>query len=443
MRITRLTVTTVLAGVVSLAYPATAGAEAFSSLSSAAGEASGIYIRVNDPAVFLEDTIFAPPEISIGYARAGLDRTGAGTALAAAGYSEYMNLLGAVPELGPAFLPPEALPIFELLVELLPPGLAESFSSLTQASVRGTPPQAKDSTYLPGTSAELGVMRAQIEAGPLARATSTYADFPVSLLARASAVDTQTVVSTAGTGRRVEVTSVLRDVTIAEVLEIDAIRVTAVANADGAEGIAEGSVVIDGVTVAGLPAVIDQDGVRFGDEVVPLSIGPINDVLASAGIHVTAPGSVTSEPDGGRSFVLSEGPTIDLVTVDGQEFSLTLGRALASSDLVLLDAAPAATLPIPPAAASSPATVGASTTGAPVYAQSVSPPAASAAAAVADAAPTAPAAPGQPAVLALDQDNLVLAGEDVRNRMEDAYLLLLVPMLVLAASGTLRPWRSR
>lgn len=435
-RVRRTAIALAGAVVVALAVPGAGGAQSGTTLSAGMGEASGIYVRVNDPSIFLEETILAPPEAHVSYARAGLERTGTGVALAANGYSEYVNVLGAFPELGPAFLPPEALPVFQLLLTVLPPGLAESARNLTQASVRGAPPQERDATYFPGTSAEGGVMRASITDGPTARAVSTFADFPVSLLVRASSIDTETVVSTASVGRRVDVTSVLRDVTIAEILEIDSIRVTAVANANGGDGVGEGSVTIDGVTVAGLPAVIDQDGLRLADEVVPLSVGPISDLLESAGITLTAPGAVTTDTSGEEVSVAAAGPTIDLLTPEGQQVRLTLGRAVAISDLVTLPAPPAPGVTTPPPGTPS----GPSTAGPPVGSGAL--PSFDVPAQTPDGSPPPAVASDPVAIHRLDIEPLVLASEEARRGIEDVYAMLLIPVFLLAVMGVSRPWRT-
>lgn len=437
-----------LAGVLALGGPASLATAQSPTLSQARGEASGIYVRANDPSLFLDETILAPPEAHIAYARAELERTGTGSALAANGFSEYMNLLGAVPELGPAFLPPEALPVFQLLITLLPPGLAESFSRLTQASVRGLPPQARDATYFPTGNVEGGVMRASLSDGPTARAHSAFTDAPISLLFRASAISTDTRVTTASIGRRADVVSVLRDVTIAEILEIDAIRVVAIANADGGSGVAEGSVTIDGVTVAGLPAVLDDQGLRFADEVVPLSVAPLEDILATAGVTIVAPGSVTTERDGLASSSRAIGPTFRVVAPEGQEALLTLGRSIASSSLVILPSPPTATppsadSPVEPSAPMPDAT--------PTVPQRQEPVTAVPLAGSAQpllptpSRPDTPVVAGpqaqDPAAYALDLERLILADAEARRGIEDLYAMLLFPLFVLGAFGAVRPWR--
>lgn len=445
-----------VAGAAALLTPVTATAQS-TALSSARGSGSGLYLRVDDPSLFLEDTIFAPPEVHVAYARAEVERAGGGSALAGTGYTEYLNVLGAVPELGPAFLPPELLPVFDLFLEVLPPGLPESVSNLTSASVRGSPPKYDEATTVPGEQAAGGVMEAELSDGPRARATASMVDLPVSILLRVAAGDTETVITPAGSGRQATVTTTLRDVTIAEVLEIDAIRVTATANANGAEGVATGEVVVDGVTVAGLPARLDADGLHLLDEVVPIPLDPVADLLAEAGVGSVRPGGVETERSGESAEAVAIGPTVTLRTPEGQEVRLTLGRAVASSDFAELppppttSTPPAPTAPTPPpddeVAASTPPTTpptgsgsapapraaGPSTT--PPTTPTVTPPV------VAPTSPTDPAG-SDPTLAMVDLERLVLANDEARSGIEDVYIMLFLPLLVLAALGAVRPWRA-
>lgn len=395
------------------------------------------WLRIDDPGIFLEETIFAPPEVMTGYADAEVDRAGLASARSASGYSEYMNLLGAVPELGPAVLPPDLQFLFFALLEVYPPGLAEDFGNLTQASVQGQPPQQDSATVGPPGPTSGGIMTASLDEGPEATAFSSFADLPLSALLDVDFGESESTVSTDAAGSRQAVAhAVLRNITIGGIIDIDAIDVTATATADGGQGVAETDVVVEGVSVAGIPAVIDHEGLRVADSVSPLSTSLLNQAIAALGVTITGPGEAVTERTGEEARAVATGPSITIETAQGQSVVFTLGRAVALSNRAEI------TFTAPPAPTGPPPSVDTPPSSTPPGGGSV------------DVPTTSPPTTGgpQPPVVqpdgegtstyALDRDRLLLARDGAPQLMVDLYTMLVIGASVLGAWGAIRPWRE-
>jgi len=120
-------------------------------------------------------------------------------------------------------------------------------------------------------------------------------------------------------------------------LSIDSVVSTVHVQSDGSKGSGKGGTVITGVTVAGMPATIDQDGLHLGPVNQPL--GPLLAPLASTAsrlldqfkfkVSVAQPIEVTQ---GSSEMLALGGVTVAFKTPDGSSFKITGGKAAAAVD---------------------------------------------------------------------------------------------------------------
>jgi hypothetical protein len=277
--------------------------------SLAGGNASGrgVFVTYSDRDTVIEGGTVAAPDASSPLVGAAVDLTGLGSALASFGYSPYSDAAGVVNAFGGTDLPIGAL------------------AEPSRAKVSGRPPQEQQ-IGMPGAAGNRG--RARLAAGPTAEATTSAAGISASgvtvRLGDLLAV-VERVKSTAGS----TVSVVLRSVSIADVLTIDTIVLTATATADGSDGRSGASSVVEGVSVAGQPVRLTPEGFE------PLGGGaPDLSALAGAGIEVLSAGEWVALPGGRQSDARATGPRLRFRSSDGRLVTVVLGEALASSTFV-------------------------------------------------------------------------------------------------------------
>ncbi|HEX6489230.1 MAG TPA: hypothetical protein VF137_10240 [Candidatus Dormibacteraeota bacterium] len=139
----------------------------------------------------------------------------------------------------------------------------------------------------------------------------------------------------------------LQGVVIGGVLDIGAIdsRVTTAA-ISGSPATATGTLAVSGVTVAGVPASIDQEGIHLAGQTLPLPLDPADQALqqlqqAGIAVRLLAPAKHVAKGDSSYS-----GSTIQVTLTsaqDGSSISVLLGGARASTVAVPFQLLPQAT----------------------------------------------------------------------------------------------------
>ena len=126
--------------------------------------------------------------------------------------------------------------------------------------------------------------------------------------------------------------SVVHNLNVAGVLEIDQIVSTAKATSDGDKGSGEAHTVISGATVMGQGVTIDEDGLHFGSTKQPIDAvvqQVAKQALDAAGIKVTV-GPVTKEITG-ASAVMGANSLVITFTQNGYTVGLNVGGARATA----------------------------------------------------------------------------------------------------------------
>lgn len=134
-------------------------------------------------------------------------------------------------------------------------------------------------------------------------------------------------------GAHSEATSAAQGISIAGVLKIDSVTSTATATTSGDRGDGEGHTTVSGVTVAGQPASIDENGLHLADQ-QGVPIGAVanqvaDQALKAAGITVTAT-KPSKEVDGG-TVTVNAGVVVIGYKTDQGPFTVTLGGASATA----------------------------------------------------------------------------------------------------------------
>jgi hypothetical protein len=289
-----------------LAFPSQpAGAVEGSTLVGGEALGRGIFVTYSDQDTVIEGGTVAPPDFSAPVARAALDLTGLGTGLASLAYSPYNDAAGVINAFGGTDLP------------------LSSFSEASRAKVRGTPPQEHKAAAPgpPGAGAWARLSDGPtVEAAALAMATPSGAPLAVRI------GDVHATVRRSGPTVGSMVSVVLRAVAVGEVVTFDSITLTASATADGADGLADATSLVEGVAVAGQPVRLTSGGIE------PLgTAAPPTDALAAAGVEIVSAGETEATPGGQQSEARASGPRIRLRTADGRILTLVVGEAVASS----------------------------------------------------------------------------------------------------------------
>jgi hypothetical protein len=112
------------------------------------------------------------------------------------------------------------------------------------------------------------------------------------------------------------------------VLHIGSVQSTATATTDGVTATAKGSTKVTGVTVAGIPVTIDENGITVQGTGVPLSIltNQVNAALTQAGISLLV-SQPQGKPDGASVTYTSGALVVVFAPQAGYQFSVTLGQA--------------------------------------------------------------------------------------------------------------------
>ena len=305
MRARRLAALILVAG--ATLVPVGAGADGAPGLAGGEAVGRGLFVTYADQDTVIEGGTVAPPDFSAPVARAAIDLTGLGAALASLAYSPYSDAAGVVNAFGGTSLPVGSL--FEP----------------SRAKVAGRPPQeqASASPGPPGSG-----VRARLADGPVAEALTLAAAPPGPGFA-VRIGDLRSVVRRQGTTADSTVSVLLRAVSIADVLTFDSIILTASALADGGPGQATATALVEGVSLAGKPVRLTPNGLEAA------GAGPPDlAALTAAGIEVLAAGESVATPGGRQAEACSTGPRLRLRSVDGRVLTLVLGQAMASSSFV-------------------------------------------------------------------------------------------------------------
>ena len=319
-------------------HRALAGAGGLLLLSSAAvaqgepGSTFGSYVLLaNAPGIGLDglypDVAFTVPEVTSSLA----------TGAVGAGLS---SLAWPGPVLGNAgstilVLSPEAPPEAVLL------------NSPVRAEARTGGEAAATNTTVPGT-----LMTSTAEPDEVTAQASTGESTVLPMLTSGVMASSSRVVLTeAGTAVAEAETSVARLSFADGAVAIGSVTSAALATSDGVTASAEGATTVTGMTIAGVPVVVDGEGVRVADTQVdnPVTTAAVNEAVQALGLTV-----LLTEPrttvDGG-SVTYDAGALVLLFSQDGSDYALTLGRASVSvaASPSLDVGAPAPSEPLPTA----------------------------------------------------------------------------------------------
>jgi hypothetical protein len=139
---------------------------------------------------------------------------------------------------------------------------------------------------------------------------------------------------TSADGGLAEANSFVQDINIgAGVIKIESVRSIATAHTDGSAATGDAKTIVNGMTVGGQPAYIDQDGFHFGTQGQPAN-AVINQIaqqaLSSSGFKITV-SQPTKEIDGAAATVTAgtvvisqgEGDTLSTISFGGASASVT------------------------------------------------------------------------------------------------------------------------
>jgi len=288
------------------AGPVAAATGGDSPLTGGAATGRGVFLTYSDRDFVIDGGTVAAPDAGVPVAQAAIDLTGLGSALAAMGYSPYSDAAGVLNAFGGTELP------------------VGKVAEQSRAKVAGRPPQ----NSAIGVSDSVGHARAQLAEGPTADARASAAQFPgPGLIAGVGRVEAKvaTVTRTADSA----VTVVLRALRIGDQLRIESVTLTARAAADGGGGIADASVMVEGVTLAGTPVRLTPKGFEPTGPGAP-DLSP----LRAAGVEVVSAGEAEGHPGGRQADARATGPRLRLSSSDGRVLTLVLGQAVVSSTRV-------------------------------------------------------------------------------------------------------------
>lgn len=284
--------------------------------------AAGALVHYGDKEMFFPGAATPAPTTTLPQAAGSFDNAGTGHARAAMVFNPYEEFGGAANSLTPAGFP--QLPF-------------DTVRARQYAMVDGEAPQAQDASVAPGGApVRAGTVKAALEeAGPAAAAEATaLAGTPAPNVVVDSATTRIRVARVDGQAASTA-TTVLDGVTVAGVLRLESIVLTATSTADGAAGKSAASVRVSGAAVGGTPVEITGEGIMVSGNAIPANAKAVSDALKSAGLELTAPGGQTVEPAAQDSRAEARGPSFRMTTADGRRFEVTLG--LASTSSVLFD----------------------------------------------------------------------------------------------------------
>lgn len=246
--------------------------------------ARGLFFAAADPQTMRDDG----PDVPAPLAQSTLDRTGLGSALAGQFYSPYAAA-----------------------------GVPDGLGDPSRAKVSGRPPQQQSLATGGGACARLAE-------GPIAEAAASAASLSPDTSVRFGEV--RSLAGPKGAGGESTAVVVLTDVTIAVVVRIEQIVLSASALADGKEGDATVSSLVSGLTIAGQRYVFDANGLD------PVGRAPDASVLEGLGIEFLSGGveEHLSGPDTSRAR--ATGPVLRITSSDGRVFTVVLGQASAVAE---------------------------------------------------------------------------------------------------------------
>jgi len=286
-------------------------------LSAGSASASSVFITYYDTATIFQGGTLPPLDVNIGFSSGDIDRSGSSGAVAALAYSPYVDL------------PPAVNALAGTNINFDP------ILSSVRASVTGQPPKDADASLTTPTDiTEAGTAQAHLTEGPALDAFSTLARIEPAPSTRIRSAASHIKVARVAGNSVTSATTVLRGVDIAGVLKFDSISLSTTSSADGGAGDAQGSVVIEGATIAGMPVNFTDKGIEAAGKAVPMDLSALKAQLTKAGIDLIAPGEVDQEPGAERSVTIATGPHITFTSPQGNTVEIVLGRAIASSTLL-------------------------------------------------------------------------------------------------------------
>jgi hypothetical protein len=132
-------------------------------------------------------------------------------------------------------------------------------------------------------------------------------------------------------GGKVESNSLVEDIDIGGVIKIKSVASTAMALTDGEKADGEATTVVTGMTVAGQPATVDENGFRLGEQGQPLNAIAnqiAKQALAEGGFDIFV--STPSKEVEGATAVVDSGALLITQTDDSGQTILKVGGATAS-----------------------------------------------------------------------------------------------------------------
>jgi hypothetical protein len=177
-----------------------------------------------------------------------------------------------------------------------------------------------------------GVSHAHADPSPLADATGTVAGVDLGLVKIGSVSGESTAQQAKGVVSTTT-SSAMGDITIAAVLHIAHASLTATVQTSGPNTVKTAqTMTYDGVTLAGIPATIDQNGLHIegtgiAADAAAAALQQLNGVLSAAHAQLIAPAAAgTTKPDGSATSSVA-GLGIDITDGANYDAQITLGRA--------------------------------------------------------------------------------------------------------------------
>jgi hypothetical protein len=284
-------------------------------LSGGTATATGVFVTYQDQSFIIPGGTFPPPDIAVPYAAGSIDYGDTAAAVAAMGYSPYVELFGAINSVAPPGSPPFP---------------AEAIAERSRASVNGQPPKRQDASMVPGADAVgAGTASARLDDGPVAEAVAQGLHLaPAPGVTVAEAATRISMSKESGSSVSESVTR-LQDIVVNDLLRIESITLRARSGAGQADRSPQVTMNAQGVTVAGTAVRVTPDGLVVADQSIPMNGEDLARQLAQAGIRFTAPGRSTVESDDERALAEATGPEFALKSPNGEDVSITLGRAVA------------------------------------------------------------------------------------------------------------------
>jgi hypothetical protein len=221
---------------------------------------------------------------------------------------------------------PLASNLGSLLLVLRPdaPSQATALNNPVRAEARSgqNPPTTKNDS-VPGTSMSATALPELVEAEALVNSSSGPGTFGPSR--------THAISKLEGPIGKGIADSLVQNINVAAgVVKIDSVTSTAAATTDGTKSDGEAHTVVNGLTIGGQKATIDEHGLRIGDGTPNAVANQVaQQALGKSGTTITM-GAATKESDGATTTVTAGSLVISWDTGGGQIFTVSIGGASAT-----------------------------------------------------------------------------------------------------------------